>query len=172
MRRPYSPGVKWWHAVFFLTTTLIVATDQLSKLWIRYNLPVGESSFEISFFGIVHTTNTGAAFGLFRGQSFALTIVAAVGIVVILLGVLLIYRHFPHLNRWLSIVALGLVLGGTIGNLIDRIYLGYVTDFISIGIWPNFNVADSAVVVGVFMFAFSLYPVLRTVKDNADKAAS
>ena len=61
----------------------------------------------------------------------------------------------------LSRLALGLVLGGTVGNLIDRLCFGYVTDFIDVGIWPAFNVADSAITVGVLIFVYSLFPLFK-----------
>jgi len=142
--------------VFFLTALLVVAADQLSKIWIRSNLTPGESLPETGFFQLTHVHNTGAAFGLFQGQSFALTIVAIVGIVALLLFVLLFSRRFPFLYGRLGKLTLGLVLGGTVGNLIDRLYLGYVTDFIKVGIWPAFNIADSAIVIGIIIFAYSL----------------
>jgi len=150
---------------FLLTALLVVVADQLSKLWIRSNLLVGQSLFEVGFFQIIRLPpNTGAAFGLFQDQSFALTIVAIVGIAAILLYALLIYRRFPFLNNLLGRSALGLILGGTIGNLIDRLRFGGVTDFISIGIWPAFNIADAAIVVGVILFAYSLLPLARAEK--------
>jgi len=148
---------KWWQNVlFFLTALLIVAADQLSKIWIRANLAIEQSLFEVGFFRLTHVHNTGAAFGLFRGQSFPLTIVALVGIGVVLLYALLAYRRLPFLDNRLSKSALGLVLGGTVGNLIDRLRFGYVTDFIDFGFWPAFNIADSAITVGVIIFAYSL----------------
>jgi len=150
---------------FLLTALLVVVADQLSKLWIRSKLLVGQSLFEVGFFQIIRLPpNTGAAFGLFQNQSFALTIVAIVGIAAILLYALLIYRRFPFLNNLLGRSALGLILGGTIGNLIDRLRFGGVTDFISIGIWPAFNIADAAIVVGVTLFAYSLLPLARAEK--------
>ena len=157
---------KWRNVVFFLTALVVLAADQLSKMWIRA-YPEGQSLFEAGFFRITHISNTGAAFGLFRGQSFALTIVALVGIVLLLFFVLLIYRRFPHLNNLLSTVGLGLglVLGGAIGNLIDRLRLGYVTDFIDFGFWPVFNIADSAIVVGAIMFACFFPSLARATKD-------
>ena len=154
------------NVVLFLTTVLIVAADQLSKIWIRSNLAVGESLPESGFFRLIHSQNTGAAFGLFQGHSFALTIVAIVGIAVILLYALFAYRRFPLLDNMPNRVALGLILGGTVGNLIDRLNpnLGGVTDFISIGIWPAFNIADSAVTVGAIVFAYSLLRLVRAGK--------
>jgi len=151
--------------VFFLTGLLIVTADQLSKLWIRSNLLVGQSLPEAGFFRLTHVHNTGAAFGLFQGQSFPLTIVALVGIAVLLLYALFIYRRFPFLDNVLGKSALGLVLGGTVGNLIDRLRFGYVIDFIGVGIWPAFNIADSAIVVGVIIFAYSLLPLARAEKQ-------
>jgi len=151
--------------VFFLTGLLIVTADWLSKLWIRSNLFVGQSLPEAGFFRLTHVHNTGAAFGLFQGQSFPLTIVALVGIAVLLVYALFIYRRFPFLDKVLGISALGLVLGGTVGNLIDRLRFGYVIDFISVGIWPAFNIADSAIVVGVILLAYSLLPLARAGKQ-------
>ena len=154
------------NVVLFLTAVLIVAADQLSKIWIRSNLAVGESLPESGFFRLIHSQNTGAAFGLFQGHSFALTIVAIVGIAVILVYALFAYRRFPLLDNMPNRVALGLILGGTVGNLIDRLNpnLGGVTDFISIGIWPAFNIADSAVTIGAIVFAYSLLRLVRAGK--------
>ena len=157
---------KWRNVVFFLTALLIVIADQLSKIWIRSNLAVGESLPEVGFFQLTHVQNTGAVFGLFQGHSFALTIVGLVGVAALLAYTLFFYRHFPLLDNRLSNSALGLILGGTLGNLIDRLNpnLGGVTDFISIGIWPAFNIADSAITVGVIIFAYSLLRLARAEK--------
>ena len=133
-----------------------MAADQLSKLWIRSDLAIGESLFEVGFFRLTRIHNSGAAFGLFQGQSFLLTIIASVGIIALLLYALFFHHSFPFLGNRLGKLALGLVLGGTVGNLIDRIYLGYVTDFIAVSIWPAFNIADSAIVVGTIILAYSL----------------
>ncbi len=159
MRKVNLPRDKWQIVVFSLTGLLILVADQFSKAWIRASLPEGRSFFELGFFRITHVHNTGAAFGLFRGQSFALTIIAITGILVILAYAVYIHRRFPWFDTTLVRVALGLVLGGTAGNLIDRFRFGYVTDFIDFGFWPSFNVADSAVTVGVIIFACLL---LRT----------
>ena len=162
MQKESSLQGKWWNVVFFTTALLVVAADQLSKIWIRSNLGIEQSLFELGFFRITYVQNTGAAFGLFQGQLFALTIVSLVGVVAILAYTLLIHRRSP-LNNMLSTIALGLILGGTVGNLIDRLNsnllhsnLGGVTDFISIGIWPAFNIADSVIIVGTILFAYSL----------------
>ena len=149
---------KRWNVVFSLAALLVVVADQLSKLWIRSNLAVGQLLFELGFFQIIRVPpNTGAAFGLFRGQSFALTIVSLVVIAVILCYALFIYRRFPLLDNMPNRIAIGLILGGAVGNLIDRVRFGGVTDFIGVGSWgPAFNIADAAVTVGVIIFAYSL----------------
>ena len=164
MQKAKSLQGKWRNVVFSLAALLVVAADQLSKIWIRSNLAVGQSLPETGFFRLTHVHNTGAAFGLFRDQSFVLTIVGLVAVVALLLYAFLIYRHFPILDSRLGKLALGLVLGGTVGNLIDRLCFGYVTDFIDVGIWPTFNVADSALVVGVIIVAYSLLRLAQAEK--------
>ncbi len=139
--------------VFFLTALPVVAADQLSKLWIR-SYSEGQFIFESGIFRIIHIHNTGAAFGLFQGQFFLLTLAAVIGIVLILFFIFFISRRFSLLDTTPDKLALGLILGGTIGNLADRLRFGYVTDFISIGIWPTFNVADSAITIGAILFAY------------------
>jgi len=163
MQEAESLQGKWRSAVFLLTALLIVAADQLSKMWVQA-YPEGQSLFEAGFFRITHIHNTGAAFGLFQGHSFALTIVGLVAIAVILLYTLFLYRRFPILDNKLGKSAVGLVVGGTVGNLIDRLQFGYVTDFIDFGFWPAFNIADSAIVVGAIILAYSLLPLARTEK--------
>jgi signal peptidase II len=159
--------------ILFLIALLLVAADQLTKWWIRGNLAVGQSLWSWWIFEIARVRpNTGAAFGLFPNQTFILAMVSAVGIAFILVYTFVIYRRYPFLDSWLSRVALGLLLGGTIGNLIDRsLYLlGWVdgvTDFIYIGWWPPFNLADSSVVVGVILFIISLFPLTQRRGSSA-----
>ncbi len=166
MRKASSLPGKGRIVVFFITALLVVAADQLSKIWVRSHLAVGQSLPETGWLRLTHVHNTGAAFGLFPGQSFPLTVVGLLGVAVLLLFSLIIYRRFPFLDNTLSQVALGLVLGGTIGNLIDRFRFGYITDFVDVGFWPAFNVADSAITVGVIIFACSLLFLARTGKDE------
>lgn len=154
-------GIWQRRAAFFLTALLVVSADQLSKLWIKSNLTLGESLPETGFFRLTHVHNTGAAFGLFQDQSTILTIAAIIGIAVLLFLVLFMYRRSHFLNTMPGNLSLGLILGGTVGNLIDRLSSGYVTDFIDIGFWPAFNLADSAVVVGAILLAYSLIRLAR-----------
>ena len=157
---------KWRNVVFFLIPLLVVVADQLSKAWIR-SYPEKQEIFGLGFFRIVHfPPHTGAAFGLFQGHSFALTIVALAGIAIILFYALFIYRHFPPLDNMQNRVAIGLILGGTVGNLIDRLCFDGVTDFICVGSWwPAFNIADSAITIGVIIFVYSLYASSRVRKQ-------
>jgi len=175
MRRVSSLQGKWWQiAVFFLIALSVVVGDQLSKGWIRSNLAVGESLPEGGFFRLTHIHNTGASFGLFREYSFQLTIVGFVGIALVFVYAFFISRRFPLLNNMISKAALGSILGGIVGNLIDRLHFGYITDFIGVGIWPPFNVADSAIVTGAVIFAgFLIYQIYsQSVEAKRDKAAS
>jgi signal peptidase II len=152
-----------WTAVFFLTALGVVIADQLTKLWIRSSLDVGDVLWQAGIFSIVRNQNTGSSFGLFQDHSLALAIVSIIGIVFILVYTLIFYPRFFPSDGLLGKVALGLILGGTIGNLIERIChlidparFGGVTDFLSIGWFPAFNVADSAISVGAILFACSL----------------
>jgi len=140
---------------------LVIAADQFTKIVIR-SFPEGWRVVKLGFLRIVHISNTGAAFGLFQGYSFALTIVALIGILVILFLALSFSSRLPFLSSWLGKLSLGLMLGGAVGNLIDRVHLGYVTDFIDLGFWPAFNVADSAITVGVIIFAYVLLRSLQS----------
>ena len=166
MQKVKSLQGKWWNVIFPLTALLVVVADQLSKLWIRSNLGIGESLFEVGFFRVVRVHNSGAAFGLFQGQSFLLTIIALVGVAALLLYAFFFHHKFPFLDNRLGKLALGLVLGGTVGNLIDRIRLGYITDFIDFNFWPAFNIADSAIVIGVILLAYSLLCLARARKGS------
>lgn len=157
----------WWqNMLLFLIALLVVAADQLSKVWIR-SYPEEQLIFEAGFFRIIHfPPHTGAAFGLFQGHSFVLTIVALVGIAVFLLYAFFAYRRFPFLDNMPNRVALGLILGGTMGNLIDRFCFKGVTDFICVGSWwPAFNIADSAITVGVILLAYFLLRLTRAEKQ-------
>jgi signal peptidase II len=136
---------------------LVVLVDQLSKYFVLAWLGEGQS-WEIApwlapVFRFTHVTNTGAAFGLFREWGDFFVIVAAIVIVVIIFY----YRHLPD-GQLLMRVALGLQLGGAVGNLVDRLRQGFVVDFIDLNFWPLhewpvFNLADSSIVAGVVLLA-------------------
>jgi len=135
---------------FFLPAIGVLVADQLSKAWVRQNLALGESLPPDAPLRLTHIHNAGAVFGLTANPVFLALLNAAV-----LLFVLLYYRRLSSLALRAS---LGLVLGGGMGNLLDRLRMGYVTDFMDVRVWPIFNVADSAVVVGSVIV---LYLILR-----------
>ena len=151
MPRERPQLVRPWN--WLLISIIIVGFDQLSKAWIR-SYPEGHVIFKSSFLSIIHVNNSGAAFGILQDRSLLLTITGFIGILVILSFALLISRSTPLSLPKFGIIALGLVLGGTIGNLTDRLRYGHVTDFISVGFWPTFNIADSAVTIGIILFAY------------------
>jgi signal peptidase II len=161
----FSTLAVWKKWAFLLIAALVVAFDQITKSWISTNLLPGESLPEICHIRIIHAQNTGAAFGLFTNQSFILTIIAVIGLIVILF-----FRRYLPQSSITSNFALGLIFGGALGNLADRIRIGYVTDFIYIRLWndvywPAFNVADASITVGVFLLAFLLIKGLKGEHD-------
>lgn len=170
MRDENHPLDKWRYVALLLTGIIVSVADQLSKAWIRANIPEGGSLFETGIFRITNLQNTGAAFGLFQGQSLILSIIALTGIGLVLAYAFVLYRRFPVFSGKLGYFALGLILGGTAGNVIDRILRGYVTDFIDFTFWPAFNIADSAVTVSVIMLAYCLLrsPRIEKYQDGQD----
>jgi len=135
----------------FLIALTVIGVDQLSKFLVRANMEWGQSIPSEGLVRLTYTTNTGGAFGLFANQTFLLTLAAVIAITALVLYL----RYLPPGSKLLK-VGLGLDLGGAIGNLIDRIRLGEVTDFIDLGAWPVFNLADSAIVVGTFLIVYYL----------------
>ncbi len=121
-----------------------LAFDQITKAIVRATLDRGEHWELASFFRFSHITNRGAAFGLFENMQTFLVISA-----VIVIAVLLAYFLVPPANHWLPRLGLALILGGAMGNLLDRLYQGRVTDFINFNHYPAFNVADSGITLGV-----------------------
>ena len=128
---------------------LIFLADQFSKYLVREFLLLYESFPYQGFFRITHTFNTGSIFGLFQGNNTPLILVSFVGVAVLIL----LYRsqRFP---TGLLRLSLGLQLGGAFGNLVDRLRLGHVIDWIDIGPWPVFNVADASIVSGLIVLAW------------------
>jgi signal peptidase II len=135
-------------ALFFAVAAAVLALDQLTKHVIRATLAQGEAFPESWPVRFVHVQNTGAAFGILQEQNAFLVITTVIGVSAILL-----YYLYPPFEHGIVVAALGLLLGGAIGNLSDRLRLGEVTDFIHFPHYPAFNVADSSIVVGVTVLA-------------------
>ena len=135
---------------------LVVVVDQLTKKLVTSSLALGEWWSPIPnlwrLFRITYTTNSGAAFGMFPKQGIFFVVIA----IVVVAAIVLYYRQLPT-GGWLIRVSLGLQLGGAIGNLIDRLRFGYVIDWLDIGFWPIFNVADACITTGVILIAYCIW---------------
>ncbi len=156
MQTVNRPRFNWRYAVFTGIILLVTLTDQLSKFWISNNVPLHGVLWESWLFRIVHVQNTGAAFGLFKDHTLALIAVDFIGIFVILYLVIVLRRRWPFIGNMLVLTGIGLIMGGLIGNLIDRLRTGRVTDFIDFKFWPVWNVADASTVVGTIILAYCL----------------
>jgi signal peptidase II len=139
-----------------LVAVLILVADQATKALVVANIGLGERVEVIGDFAILwHVRNDGAAFSLFRGSQpfFYVVTVLALGMVAYF------HRSLHGRGLWLHVL-LGVILGGTLGNLVDRVRQGYVTDFVSVGIgdmrWPTWNVADASLVVGIIVLVVFL----------------
>ena len=148
---------------------IVVLLDQFTKVWVRSSFVCGGESLEVipGFFNLVYVRNPGAAWGMLGGQQ---VILIALSVVVF---ILLAVFHRRVLNPTLDHrIALGLMLGGVLGNMIDRIKLGWVTDFLDFHIgthhWPSFNVADSAICIAVGLYLLSsLWHSSHPLKNDA-----
>jgi signal peptidase II len=139
---------------------VVIGLDQLSKEWVRATIPKHGWFAPIPaldpYFVFEHVDNYGAAFGILQNMSsFFIVIAAAVAI-----GILVYATRLPKEQRLIRVL-LGMMLGGALGNVIDRINQGYVTDYVKMGIpglyyWPNYNIADSAIVIGVILLAVDM----------------
>jgi len=142
---------------FFFAVLAVVAADQASKAWVIHAFALHESREIIpGLFNLTYLTNNGAAFGILAGQPALWRQIFFIGAVCVALVVIwMAQRSFSPRSRVYS-AALGLIAGGAIGNLIDRIRWSFVVDFLDVYLgqwhWPAFNVADSAITVGVTLF--------------------
>ena len=158
-----SSARKFSHPLPWVVFLLAVSGDQLTKWLTIENLARGESWPADGFFRVTHAWNTGTAFSLFQGQGDILTWVS-LGAVAILAW---IYRSIDN-PPWVLRAAFGLQLGGAIGNLIDRFRLGHVTDFIDVGPWPIFNIADSSIVIGIGLMIYYFWFVEGASKQERE----
>lgn len=137
-----------------LIALVVIAADRYSKEWVTSNLALGQSLPQEAPVRLTYIVNTGAAFGLLPQFSLLLVLVAF-----LVIGVVLFYQRYLPRGSLLVTTALGLQLGGAVGNLFDRLRYGYVIDFIDIRVWPVFNLADFSITLGVCLLAyFLLFP--------------
>ena len=140
--------------MLWLLVAVVLVLDQSSKSVIVAWLDWGESWPADGFLRMTHVRNTGTAFSLFQGYSDILSVLAIIAV-----GVLLWVYAATGARSFMLRVALGLQLGGALGNLLDRLRQGYVTDFLDVGPWPIFNVADSAISVGMVLLVWHFFMV-------------
>jgi signal peptidase II len=155
--------------LLFIVAALVVALDQLSKLWINPNQP--PIQLLPGFLDLVYVKNYGAIFGLVHSHT---ELFIALGIAASVIILVFVY-YFPPATT-VGMLAFALILGGAMGNLIDRIRLGYVIDFVSIHVqelfhWPTFNIADAALTVGILTLIYYFYEsgVFRKAYEHNSK---
>jgi signal peptidase II len=154
---PVATGRPYW-VTFLGLAALIAVVDQLTKAWLTSFLAPGQSVQVVGdWIRLVHSQNNGGLFGLLHGQAMVFGLVS-LGVV----ALLVLYHGRMAPSRYLSIT-LGLLLGGAVGNLIDRLRIGYVVDFVDAGIgtlrWYTFNVADTGISFAILLLlALSLWP--------------
>ncbi len=156
-RARFSPRDAW----FIVVVAAVVGLDQLIKWVIRNNLPVGDvwpGDWPVK---IVHFTNSGAAFGIFQSAGPLLVVTSVIG-----MAAILIYLFTPEFAHPVMRAGLALMLGGAIGNLIDRVYAGEVVDFIKFPYFPAFNVADSCITIGVLLLIWGM--LMQSQPDSGD----
>jgi signal peptidase II len=141
----------------------IVLLDQVTKNLVRTRIPLGDSwspwQWLEPYARIVHWQNTGAAFGMLQGFNLVFSVLA----VIVSIAILYYFPRVPR-NEWLIRLAMAMQLGGAVGNLIDRLTQGTVTDFLSVGTFAVFNVADACISVGTALLVFAVWDSERRQK--------
>src|SRR5690348_15716228 len=143
----FRPRDAW----FFAVSVAIVAADQFVKWVIRQWLALGQTHDVIWPLSIIHVTNSGAAFGILQGAGPLLVMTSIIG-----MAAIFVYLLNPSFAHPLLRLGLACMLGGAVGNLIDRVKDGEVVDFIKVPHFPAFNVADSAITIGVLLLAWGM----------------
>jgi len=149
---------------FLLTGIAVLILDQITKYQVSIKVPEGTSyEFIQGFLYFTNIKNTGAAFGMFQSYTKVLTIISLVAIVLIIILKVMLNLDFIFYN-----ISLGFILGGALGNLVDRYFVGEVTDFISFTFFaPVFNTADSFIVIGfILIIILILREYLRQGKNQ------
>lgn len=156
--------------ILFIVAGLIILLDQASKYMVESSLPLYTYYAPIpaleNIFRITHISNTGVAFGLFQNGNVVFAIFAVVVSIAII-----IYNARLELGHKLLRLALGLQMGGAVGNLIDRSRQGHVTDFVDVGPWPVWNIADLAIVSGTILLVLIMFQEERQEKKLAAQEA-
>lgn len=163
----HAPQLRWpfWVAAGFL------ALDQLTKRWVLDNIALFEVREVIpGFFNLTYVRNTGAAFSLFQGHPQALSVFS-----IIVFGLIVVFRFKIFTERLAEQWAFALLMGGILGNLVDRMKYEYVIDFLDVYVgsyhWPSFNVADSCICVAVGIYLLSQHKAEKLAKEQAKEQA-
>jgi signal peptidase II len=158
----------FWDYLFLIgIAAIIVGLDQWTKFLVRTQIPLGGSwspwAWLAPYVRIVHWQNTGAAFGMFQGFGLVFTVLAFIVSIAIL-------YYFPRVprNEWLLRITMTMMLGGAVGNLIDRLTIGTVTDFVSVGTFAVFNVADASISVGTAIMVLAVWISERKQRKMAE----
>jgi signal peptidase II len=142
-----SPPTRPWASAGVVAAG-VLALDQATKAVVRGSIPRGGREEVLPFLDLVHTLNSGVAFGALAGGGAIVTVVIAVALVALL-------AYFAtHVHRRLAWLPTGMLLGGALGNVVDRLRDGAVTDFVKVPYWPAFNVADTSITLGVIALLF------------------
>lgn len=160
---PPQPRTRDYRPWLFLLSALVILADRFSKLWIVQHIPSGSPRVIIpGVFRLTHVLNSGAAFSIFADSVSPNAVrygLIAFSVVAVLIVLAMLWRTGRYLNA--STIALALILGGAIGNLYDRARLYYVVDFLEVTIvhyhWPDFNVADSCIVIGACLLLLEIF---------------
>jgi signal peptidase II len=161
---------KYWQIIAI--AVVIVVLDQWTKGLVRASIPLGGELHPdfLKWLGpqvrIVHWYNTGAAFGLFKEGSMVFTVLAF-----IVIGLILFYYPQVEGADWSLRLAMSMQLGGAIGNLVDRLTIGHVTDFIAVGSFPVFNVADASISVGAAVLFLGIWIMERNEKKKKEETS-
>ncbi len=146
-----ASALRGWPAML-VVALLVVALDQATKGAVRSSLEPGESADVVLGFELVRVSNSGIAFGLLGDASSGVVLAVTIGALLLLVG--WFATDSGRSGLWLAV---GLLVGGAVGNLIDRIRLDAVTDFLDPPLWPAFNVADIAITLGVVVLAVTAF---------------
>jgi signal peptidase II len=165
-------AVKNYWSIFTIAA-VIVALDQWTKWLVRTGIPAGQSWLPDAllwlspYARIVHWYNRGAAFGMFQEGGMVFTVLAFVVIAAII-------YYYPQVSKadWPLRLAMSMQLGGAVGNLIDRLTIGHVTDFISVGRFPVFNIADASITVGCGVLLLGVWWQERAARKERVQGAS
>lgn len=163
------------YARLWILAAIVLVLDQATKLWILNAIPYGANPYEggmiaviPGFFYIIHANNDGAAWGMFAGWPYALGVLGGVA-----LAAIYFFRKQLELHRPLVQIIFGLLIGGIIGNMIDRFAYGHVVDFLDFHFgsyrYPTFNIADSGICVGVALYV--ILTLIDTVREMKAKKA-